>query len=133
MKILLDTQMLIWATTWPELLPKKARLLIADSDNEKYFSPASLWEVAIKNGQNRPDFQIDARALRRQLLDNGCLELAITGVHTTSIADLPLRHKDPFDRLLLAQARAEGISLLTTDKRLAEYPVPVLFIPKKSL
>jgi PIN domain nuclease of toxin-antitoxin system len=127
MKILLDTQMLLWTTAWPELLPKKARQLIADSKNEKYFSPASLWEVVIKSGQNRPDFQVDARVLRRQLLDNGCLELPITGVHTISISDLPPIHKDPFDRLLIAQAKSEGINLLTADATLAEYEAPIVF------
>ena len=131
MKILLDTQMLVWATTLPELLPKKARRLIADEENEKYFSPVSLWEVAIKNSLNRPDFQIDARILRRQLLDNDCLELVITGVHTTAISDLPSIHKDPFDRLLLAQAKSEGIGLLTTDEILTGYTtVPVIWIQK---
>lgn len=130
MKILLDTQMLIWATVWPELLPRKARQLLADIENEKYFSPASLWKVAIKSGQNRPDFQVDARVLRRQLLDNGCLELPITGIHTTAIADLPPLHKDPFDRLLLAQAKSEGITLLTTDETLAEYVVSVMLVQK---
>lgn len=130
MKILLDTQMLIWTVAWPELLPRKARQLIADAENEKYFSPASLWEVAIKNAQKRPDFQIDARVLRRQLLNNGCLELPITGIHTTAISDLPPFHKDPFDRLLLAQAKSEGIGLLTTDETLAEYPAPVVLVQK---
>ncbi len=131
MRILLDTQMLIWTTTWPELLPKEARRLIADDAVEKYFSPASLWEIAIKSAQNRPDFQLEARVLRRLLLDNGCLELAITGVHTTAIADLPPHHKDPFDRLLLAQAKTEGIILLTADKILAGYSVPLLFVRKR--
>lgn len=130
MKLLLDTQMLIWAVVWPELLPKKARQLIADTENELYFSPASLWEVTIKNALNRPDFQIDARVLRRQLLDNDYLELAITGIHTTAIGDLPNLHKDPFDRLLLSQAKTEGITLLTADTILAGYPVPTLHIHK---
>ena len=85
MKILLDTQMLIWATIWPEYLPKKARQLLADDANEMYFSPASLWGIAIKSSQNRPDFQIDARILRRQLLDNDCIELAITGTTWKSL------------------------------------------------
>lgn len=130
MKILLDTQMLIWATVWPELLPKKARQLIASAENDTYFSPASLWEVTIKNGLNRPDFRIDARVLRRQLLDNGCLELAITGAHAIATGDLPPLHKDPFDRLLLAQAKSEGISLLTSDETLAGYAVPVIVARK---
>ena len=130
MKLLLDTQMLIWATVWPERLPKKARQLITNMENELYFSPASLWEVTIKSWLNRPDFQIDARVLRRELLDNGYVELAITGVHTTAIGDLPPLHKDPFDRLLLSQAKTEGISLLTADATLAKYAVPLLFVHK---
>jgi PIN domain nuclease of toxin-antitoxin system len=130
MKILLDTQMLIWAAVWPELLPEKARRLIADADNELFFSPASLWEVTIKHGQHRPDFQIDARVLRRLLFDNGYSELAITGIHAVAVGDLPPIHKDPFDRLLLAQAKSEGIPLLTADATLAEYADPILFVKK---
>lgn len=128
MKLLLDTQMLLWATVWPELLPGEARSLIADMDNELYFSPASLWEVSIKNALNRPDFRVDSRVLRRELLDNGYLELPITGVHTTAIADLPSLHKDPFDRLLISQAKSEGLTLLTADETIAKYPAPILFM-----
>ncbi|MDR2947234.1 MAG: type II toxin-antitoxin system VapC family toxin [Candidatus Adiutrix sp.] len=128
MKILLDTQMVIWATFWPELLPGQARQLIADEDNDMYFSPASLWEVAIKSAQNRPDFQVDAKILRGQLLERGYREMAITGLHTTAVSDLPLVHKDPFDRLLLAQAKTENLSLVTSDATLAMYPAPVLLI-----
>lgn len=129
-RILLDTQMLIWAATSPETLPKKARLLIADADNEKHFSPASIWEVAIKNSLNRPDFKVDPNVLRRRLLDTDCLELAITGVHAAAVGDLPPLHKDPFDRILLAQAKSEGIDLLTTDEKIAEYAAPVIWVQK---
>ena len=86
--------------------------------------------MAIKRGRNHPDFQINARVLRRLLFDNDYSELPITGIHTTTIADLPSIHKDPFDRLLLAQAKSEGISLLTTDAVLAEYAAPVILIRK---
>lgn len=132
MKIILDTQMIIWATFWPELLPVQARQLIADEDNEIYFSPASLWEVAIKSAQNRPDFQVDAKVLRSQLLERDYREIAITGLHTTAVSDLPLIHKDPFDRLLLSQAKTECVSLVTSDATLSAYPAPVILVKKSS-
>ena len=130
MKLLLDTQMLLWAMIWPELLPEKAVLLINDPDNTLYFSPASLWEVSIKNAQNKPAFQVDARTLRNRLLDCGYEELIITGLHTVATGDLPQLHKDPFDRLLIAQSKVDDIKLLTCDEKIAEYPTPVLFMPR---
>ncbi len=131
MKLLLDTQMLVWVAAQPELLPKKALRLIADKENELFFSPASLWEIAIKSGLNKPDFSFDARILRRELLDNGYRELAISSLHAVGVSDLPNLHKDPFDRLLLAQAKAEGISLLTSDTILSGYPAPVTFVKRQ--
>ena len=89
------------------------------------FSAASLWEVAIKSGLRRADFRADARLLRRGLLDNGYDELAITSEHAVAIANLPSIHKDPFDRLLIAQSAVEGILLLTADPIVAQYPGPV--------
>jgi PIN domain nuclease of toxin-antitoxin system len=132
MKLLLDTQMIIWAAFWPELLPAHALYLIADNDNEIYFSPASLWEVTIKSTQNRPDFQVDAKILRNQLLERGYHEISITGPHATAVSELPMIHKDPFDRLLLAQAKTEGISLLTSDATLSKYPVPIVLTRKSN-
>jgi PIN domain nuclease of toxin-antitoxin system len=130
MKLLLDTQMIIWATFWPELLPPQARQLIANENNEMFFSPVSLWEVAIKNSQNRPDFQVDAKILRGRLLERDYHEIAVTGLHTTAVSDLPLIHKDPFDRLLLVQSKIEGLSLVTSDATLAAYPAPVILTKK---
>ena len=132
MKILLDTQILLWAAARSNLLSEQVRQLLTDDDNEIYFSPASLWEVAIKNARNRPDFQVDAKALRTQLLERDYHEIAITGLHTTAVNDLPMLHKDPFDRLLLAQAKIEGISLITSDATLAKYPAPVIIVRKCS-
>ena len=100
-------------------------MLLEDSQNELFFSAASLWEIVIKRGLGRSDFQVDARVLRRGLLDNGYQELAITSEHTVSIDSLPLIHKDPFDRILVAQATVEGITLLTADALVAQYPGPV--------
>ena len=106
-------------------LPATARILMEDLQNELLFSAASLWEIVIKRGLGRSDFQVDARVLRRGLLDNGYQELAITSEHTVFIDSLPLLHKDPFDRILVAQATVEGITLLTADVLVAQYPGPV--------
>jgi len=124
-KLLLDTHLLLWAAGQPERLSKAARELIEADDNELLFSPASLWEVVIKLGLGREDFKADARLLRRGLLDNGYSELPIGSEHVVAIDALPPLHKDPFDRILLAQAIVEGITLLTTDATVARYPAPV--------
>jgi PIN domain nuclease of toxin-antitoxin system len=124
-KLLLDTQILLWAAGQPERLSAAARKLLNDPGNELLFSAASLWEVAIKNTLGREDFRVEPRLLRRGLLDNDYVELPVTSQHAVNIDGLPLLHKDPFDRLLLAQAISEGITLLTADKQLAEYRGPV--------
>ena len=125
MKLLLDAHLLLWAAGSPDQLSAVARPLLEDPANELLFSSASLWEIAIKRGLGHSDFQVDARVLRRGLLDNGYQELAITSEHTVSIDSLPSIHKDPFDRILVAQATVEGITLLTTDAFVAKYPGPV--------
>ena len=125
MKLLLDTHLLLWAAGAPDQLSAEARQLLEDPQNELLFSAASLWEIAIKRGLGRADFQVDARVLRRGLLDNGYQELAITSAHAVSIDNFPPIHKDPFDRILVAQATVEGITLLTADALLAQYPGPV--------
>lgn len=122
MKLLLDTHILLWAAGKPKRLSAVARKLINDPHNELLFSAASLWEIAIKNTLGREDFHVEPRLLRRSLLDNGYTELPVTGQHAVSIDALPELHKDPFDRLLLAQAISEGITLLTGDAQLALYP-----------
>ena len=125
MKILLDTHLLLWAAGMPYRLPGQARLLIDHPDNEPMVSVASLWEVAIKSGLGRTDFSVDPRLLRRGLLENGYAELNVTGAHATAVDLLPPIHKDPFDRILVAQAQIEGITLLTTDEIVARYPGPI--------
>jgi PIN domain nuclease of toxin-antitoxin system len=125
MNLLLDTHLLLWAAGEPARLSRAARKLIDDHDNELFFSAASLWEVAIKSQIGRDDFQVDVRILRRCLLDNDYREIPISSEHTVAILDLPLIHKDPFDRILLAQARCEGLTLLTADPQVAQYPGPV--------
>ena len=125
MKLLLDTHLLLWAAGPCERLSEVARAMIESPDNELFFSAASLWEIAIKRGLGRDDFQVDTRSLRRALLDNGYHELPITSAHAVAIDVLPSLHKDPFDRLLLAQAMVEGITLLSADAGVAQYPGPV--------
>jgi PIN domain nuclease of toxin-antitoxin system len=125
MKLLLDTHLLLWAAGEPDRLSAKARRLIDDPNNELLFSAASLWEVAIKHGLGRDDFRVDARLLRRGLLDNGYNELPIVSDHVVAIESLPPIHKDPFDRVLVAQATVEGITLLTIDSLVSQYPGPI--------
>ena len=128
MKLLLDTHLLLWAAGTPNRLSRDALNLINDPANELVFSAASLWEVAIKRGLGRSDFQADSRLLRRGLLDNGYSELPILSNHVVAIDALPPIHKDPFDRLLVAQATVEGITLLTSDSVVAQYPGPLRIV-----
>ncbi|MBI3491491.1 MAG: type II toxin-antitoxin system VapC family toxin [Acidobacteria bacterium] len=125
MKLLLDTQILLWAAGQPERLSAAARRLLNNQRNELLFSAASLWEIAIKNTLGRADFRVEPRQLRRGLLDNGYVELPVTSEHAVNVDGLPPLHKDPFDRMLLAQAISEGITLLTGDSHLARYRGPV--------
>lgn len=128
MKFLLDTHVLLWAAGEPERLPSDARALLDEPENELLFSAASFWEVAVKRGLERPDFRVDPRLLRRGLIDNGYSELAITSAHAVAIDSLPPLHKDPFDRILVAQSTVEGITLLTVDPLVARYPCPVRMV-----
>jgi PIN domain nuclease of toxin-antitoxin system len=111
-KLLLDTHLLLWAANEPIRLPKAARTLIEDLGNDLLFSAAIMWEITIKGSLGRKDFRVNARLLRRGLLDNGYTELPITSEHAIKVDHLPATHKDPFDRMLVAQATVEGITLL---------------------
>jgi PIN domain nuclease of toxin-antitoxin system len=124
MKLLLDTHVLLWAASAPERLPAKLRSLLNDAEHSLLFSTASLWEVAIKRNLGRKDFQVDARLLRRGLLDNSYNELPITSDHVLAIENLPPIHKDPFDRLLVAQATVEAVTLITVDPVVPDMPDP---------
>jgi PIN domain nuclease of toxin-antitoxin system len=127
-KLLLDTHLLIWAAEGIESLPSGARALMAAPENDLVFSVASLWEIVIKRGLKLADFRVDARVLRRGLIDNGYRELPILSEHAVAVEGLPPIHKDPFDRLLMAQATVEGITLLTDDVTVAQYPGPVRLV-----
>lgn len=121
MKLLLDTHLVLWSQIWPNKLSDEARRLIADEANRLLFSTVTLTEVAIKRGLGRQDFTVDPRLLRLNLLENGYEELPVLGEHACAVGDLPAIHKDPFDRLLVAQAVAEGVTLLTADAIVAAY------------
>lgn len=121
MNLLLDTHLLLRAASEPQRLSAKARALLLDPVNQLIFSSASLWEITIKSGLERSDFNVDPRRLWRMLLVNGYRELSVTSEHTVAVNDLPPLHKDPFDRILVAQARVEGLTLLTADKLVAKY------------
>lgn len=125
MNLLLDTHVLLWAASAPERLSEQAVELLADPYNTLHFSVASLWEVVIKTGLNRPDFRVDPHLLRRGLLENGYQELSVTARHVLEVSLLPPIHKDPFDRLMVAQAISEGFLLLTADELVASYPTSV--------
>nr|WP_242690282.1 type II toxin-antitoxin system VapC family toxin [Paracoccus fontiphilus] len=123
--MLLDTHLLLWAAFRPDRLSSGAAAMIADPGNSLWFSAASIWEVAIKRALDRPDFRVDPGVLRAGLLANDYAELPIAGRHCLGLAGLPAIHGDPFDRILIAQALAEGMMLLTADSRVAAYPGPI--------
>ena len=121
MKLLLDTHLLLWAAGDPERIPQSLRELLLDQSNELYFSAASLWEIVIKRGLGRDDFRVDPLRLRRMLVAGGYVELSIESEHALAVESLPPLHKDPFDRMLLAQARSEGLQLVTVDRQIQQY------------
>lgn len=101
------------------------RAILNNSANTFFFSAANLWEIAIKRAQKGGAFAYDPRAIRKRLFENGYLEFPIEGSHTVAVESLPLIHRDPFDRLLIAQAMIEGITFLTRDRIVAQYSGPI--------
>jgi len=126
MKILLDTHVLLWVAGDPKKLSAHAKKLLEDPQNQLYFSAVSMWEISIKNKLGRTDFKVDLPVLRRNLMDYGFEEIAVNSAHTIAVEALPNIHKDRFDRMLIAQTIVEGITLMTADSSVAEYPVAVL-------
>lgn len=124
MRFLLDTHLVLWTLLVPKRLSVEASTILQSRRNDLVFSVVSLWEIAIKRGL-KPDFRADPRILRRTMLDDGYEELPISGLHAVAVDALPAIHKDPFDRLLIAQATVEGITLLTADAMIARYPGPI--------
>ena len=125
MQLLLDTHLLVWAMGEPERLDPALVHLLEDPMNTPVFSVASLWELVIKRGLDRPDFRLEPPLLRQALLEAGWRELPMEAHHVLVLGQLPALHRDPFDRLLLAQAQADGLLFITADQQLAQYPGPV--------
>jgi PIN domain nuclease of toxin-antitoxin system len=121
-ELLLDTQLILWAAYAPGRIPFATRTFLEDPDHTLTVSAASVWEIVIKRGLGRPDFRIDPRSLRRGLAENGYGQLPVTAAHTLAVDLLPPIHKDPFDRILLAQALVEAMPFVTADQRLTAYP-----------
>ena len=125
MQLLLDTHLLVWAMGEPERLDPALVRLLEDPMNTPVFSVASRWELVIKRGLDRPDFRLEPPLLRQALLEAGWRELPVEAHHVLVVGQLPALDRDPFDRLLLAQAQADGLLLITADQQLAQYPGPV--------
>jgi PIN domain nuclease of toxin-antitoxin system len=121
MRLLLDTHLLLWVAGNPSRLSVQAQRMIEDGENELFFSTVSVWETAIKHSRGRAEFQVEPGRFRENLLANYYSELPILGEHAVAVAVLPHIHKDPFDRLLIAQSTVEGIILLTADAHIARY------------
>lgn len=125
MRLLLDTRLRRWTVIQPDRITTAARRMIEDSANVLHCRIASLWEVAIKRSLGRAEFTIDCHVLHRPRLDSRYGEVAVDGTHAVAVDALPLLHKDPFDRLLIAQAMVEGIVLSTSDASLGRHPGPI--------
>lgn len=128
MTYLLDTHLLLWVTGAQDRLSSQARTLLSDLDVAPVFSTASIWEVVIKKALGRKDFSVEPSRLRDDLMENGYDELEIRSEHVLEVAALPLIHRDPFDRMLIAQAHVEGITLLTVDTDVVRYGDPVKLV-----
>jgi len=129
---LLDTNVLLAALLAPERLPPEVVAGLTDASNTVYFSAASIWEVAIKRSLNRADFDFSPEDIHRLALDTGFTELPVKGADCYPVASLPWHHRDPFDRLLVAQAQSLPAYLLTTDGVLNQYSELVVHLALKS-
>jgi PIN domain nuclease of toxin-antitoxin system len=121
-RFLVDTQLLLWNVYGSRKLPARVARLFRDGRHEFFYSAASLWEIAIKAAKGRKDFAADTAAIRDALDTNGFHELPVAAQHGVALSGLPPIHADPFDRMLVAQALAEPMALITSDGRLAAYP-----------
>ncbi len=118
---LLDTNILLCALIAPERLDGNAKAQLCDAENTIYFSAASIWEIAIKSSLNKQDFNFSAENIHHLALKTGFTELPIQCSHTFAVANMAWYHRDPFDRLLIAQTLALPAYLLTSDNQLEQY------------
>jgi len=127
-RALLDSHLLVWISEDSPKLPKSVQEMIEDDRNSFFFSAVSLWELAIKSALGKSSFQVDVRQLHSSLLENGYAELTLSSRHAFSLETLPPIHKDPFDRILIAQAMREDMVLLTSDKMVGRYGEPIRLV-----
>jgi PIN domain nuclease of toxin-antitoxin system len=121
MRLLLDTQVLLWALMEPGKLPDEVHAQLESADNDVLFSAASIWEIAIKSALRRVDFQVAADEIAEAAVESGFTELPVCSGPAALVATLPMHHRDPFDRLLVAVAISEPANLYTTDRQLKPY------------
>ena len=123
MRVLLDTHILVWWLIDAEELGEKARAVVAAQENMVFISAASIWELRIKEALGKVKLPLDfAEVVQLQPFE----KLSVTVAHAHAVKELPLHHRDPFDRILIAQARSDGLTLLTRDQVVAQYDVPHL-------
>ena len=128
MRLLLDTQIALWALTDSSRLSEKARAMILDPGNEVYVSAATVWEISIKHRLARQDMPVSGADAAKWFAQAGYLELPITATHAAATEQLPPHHADPFDRILVAQAGSEPLRFLTHDRLLIQYGDCVQFV-----
>lgn len=122
MDFLLDTNILLFMAYEPEKLTADVVEVLEDTDKTLCFSAASIWEVVIKSNLNKTDFSIDPKQFREGLFDAGLIEIPIKSEHALAVSDLPEKlHKDPFDRLIVAQAKNNKLALITSDNKLIDF------------
>ncbi len=128
MKLLIDTQCWLWMVGDPDRLSRRARAIVSSDEHELFLSSASSWEIAIKHGLGKltlPAPPVEFVPTRMQI--TRVLPLVVTHAHALRVAELPRHHRDPFDRLLVAQAQIESLSLLTADRQLRPYDVSIVW------
>jgi PIN domain nuclease of toxin-antitoxin system len=131
MKALLDTHVLLWWLTDAPQLPSLIRALISDGDNELYFSAASCWEIAIKAGLDK--IKLPAKPdifIADQLAANAIQSVPVEASHALHVFNLPNLHRDPFDRILVAQSQLEALPIITSDSLIAQYKVKTIWAKK---
>jgi len=127
MKVLLDTHTLIWFTEGSERLSTKAKSAIGDINNIKFISIVSLWEIVIKSSSNKLEFKQSLIEVNYFLSLNNIQTLTINTDHLNTLSGLPFHHKDPFDRLLIAQAISGKLAVISSDRHFSSYPVEVIW------
>lgn len=127
MRVLLDTQVWLWMLAAPDRLSNASRAICTSAANELLFSAASAWEIAIKHGLGKIQLpEAPARYIPRMMVHTSVTPLPIHHRHALHVAELPDHHRDPFDRLLIAQAQMEGVPILSADRQFSQYDVEVL-------